>query len=202
MSKKSRRRNKKILATLAALGGAAMLANRRRDNSIAANEAKEAGFGTENDFKETIVTTPKVYQDAIMRGDKGTKYQKPNLKFGQVINKKGDVQTLRPFENSGLTLGISNRKTNKTNAAVNKANKEMSKGMLPPQLRSPGRTNITTAQGDFRRKIKDIFSNPNTNLSAQQGFTDASAKKGGRIVKTKSGGKALRGYGRAYKGRK
>ena len=44
MSKKSRRRNKKILATLAALGGAAMLANRRRDNSIAANEAKEAGF--------------------------------------------------------------------------------------------------------------------------------------------------------------
>ena len=203
MSKKSRRRNKKILATIAALGGAAMLANRRRDNSIAANEAKEAGFGTENDFKETIVTTPKVYQDAIMRGDKGTKYQKPNLKFGQVINKKGDVQTLRPFENSGLTLGISNRKTNKTNAAVNKANKEMSKGMLPPQLRSPGRTNITTAQGDFRRKIKDIFSNPNTNLSAQQGFTDASAKKGGRIVKTKSGGKAVRGYGKAYmKGRK
>jgi len=34
-------------------------------------------------------------------------------------------------------------------------------------------------------------------------FTEASAKKGGRIVKTKSGGKALRGYGRAYmKGRK
>ena len=34
-------------------------------------------------------------------------------------------------------------------------------------------------------------------------FTGASAKKGGRIVKTKSGGKALRGYGRAYlKGRK
>ena len=29
MSKKSRKRNKKILATLAALGGAAMLANRR-----------------------------------------------------------------------------------------------------------------------------------------------------------------------------
>jgi len=31
----------------------------------------------------------------------------------------------------------------------------------------------------------------------------AGAKKGGRIVKTKSGGKAIRGYGRAYmKGRK
>ena len=34
-------------------------------------------------------------------------------------------------------------------------------------------------------------------------FTGAMAKKGGRIVKTKSGGKALRGYGRAYmKGKK
>ena len=33
-------------------------------------------------------------------------------------------------------------------------------------------------------------------------FSGASAKKGGRIVKTKSGGKALRGYGRAYKGKK
>ena len=31
---------------------------------------------------------------------------------------------------------------------------------------------------------------------------DAAAAKGGRIVKTKSGGKALRGYGRAYKGKK
>jgi hypothetical protein len=33
-------------------------------------------------------------------------------------------------------------------------------------------------------------------------YSMASAKKGGRIVKTKSGGKALRGYGRAYKGGK
>jgi hypothetical protein len=33
-------------------------------------------------------------------------------------------------------------------------------------------------------------------------YSMAAAKKGGRIVKTKSGGKALRGYGRAYKGGK
>ena len=44
MSKKSRRRNRKILGALAALGGAAMLANRRRNASIADNEAKESGF--------------------------------------------------------------------------------------------------------------------------------------------------------------
>ena len=201
MSKKSRRRNKKILATIAALGGAAMLANRRRDNSIAANEAKEAGFGTEKDFKETIVAEPivaepivakpKVYQDDIMRGGKGTKYQKPNLKFGQVINKKGDVQTLRPFENSGLTLGVSNRNVNKTQAAVNKANREMSKGMLPPQLRNPGRTNITTAQGKNRQFLADIgnFFLPKANF-----------KSGGKVTKRK--GAAKRGFGRAFKGGK
>jgi len=34
-------------------------------------------------------------------------------------------------------------------------------------------------------------------------FYNASAKKGGRIVKTKGGGKAVRGLGRAFtKGRK
>ena len=207
MSKKRRKKLKKLAkvlgAGLAIAGLGRAFANRNARASTDADTVKamtsDAAYTTQD-----VAPPTKVYQDAIMRGDKGTKYQKPNLKFGQVINKKGDVQTLRPFENSGLTLGISNRKTNKTNAAVNKANKEMSKGMLPPQLRSPGRTNITTAQGDFRRKIKDIFTNPNINLSAQQGFTDVTgAKKGGRIVKTKSGGKAVRGYGKAYmKGRK
>ena len=192
MSKKSRRRNKKILATIAALGGAAMLANRRRDNSIAANEAKEAGFGTEKDFKETIVTTPKdtakaVYQDSIMRGGKGTKYQRPDVRFGQVINKENEVQTLRPFENAGLKFGVSNRKVNKTQNAVDKANRDIAAGKLPPQLQNPGRTNITTAQGENRRKIKDAINFV---------FPKLNFKSGGRV--TKRTGAAKRGFGRAF----
>ena len=79
MRKKSRRRNRRLLTALAALGGAAMLAGRgKRDASIAANEAKEAGF----DVKKTIMDNmPKnidkkitdVYQDPIMTGGKGVK---------------------------------------------------------------------------------------------------------------------------------
>ena len=78
MSKKSRRRNRR-LALLGALGAGLMLAGRgKRDASIANNEAKEAGF----DVKKTIMDNmPKnidkkitnVYPDPIMKGGKGVK---------------------------------------------------------------------------------------------------------------------------------
>jgi len=205
MSKKSRRRNKKILGALGALGALALMGRKRnRDASIETNEAKEAGF----DIPMVKSKKPKkVYQDAIMRGETGTKFVKPDLRFGQVINKKDNVQTIKPFESAGLNLGISKRKTDKTQAAVNKANREMSEGMLPPQLRNPGRTNITTKQGDFRRGFKNLFnidgirSEPSFSGLAEGDFA---AKDGGRI--TKKGvkrGAAKRGFGRAYtKGRK
>ena len=205
MSKKSRRRNKKILAVLGALGGAALMAKRKRDASNSVVEANDNAFDI-----PAVVTTPKkkpakVYQDDIMKGGKGVKYQKPDIKFGQVVNKKGNVQTLKPFENSGLTLGVSNRKVDKTANAVNKANREMAKGMLPPQLRNPGRKNITTDQQNFRNFFKTGTSEPSMSGLADEDFA---AKDGGR-AKLKSGGKvkgcgkALRGFGRAMKkGRK
>jgi|21_taG_2_1085346.scaffolds.fasta_scaffold111648_1 hypothetical protein len=45
MSKKSRKRNKKILGVLGALGAAALMGRKNRAASIADNEAKESGFG-------------------------------------------------------------------------------------------------------------------------------------------------------------
>jgi hypothetical protein len=205
MSKKSRRRNKKILAVLGALGGAALMAKRKRDASNSVVEANDNAFDI-----PAVVTTPKkkpakVYQDDIMKGGKGVKYQKPDIKFGQVINKKGDVQTLKPFENSGLNFGISKRKVDKTANAVNKANREMAKGMLPPQLKNPGRKNITTDQQNFRNFFKTGTSEPSMSGLAEGDFA---AKNGGR-AKLRSGGKvkgcgiAKRGLGRAMKkGRK
>ena len=44
MSKKSRKRNKKILAAIGIGLGAAALASKKRNASIADNEAKESGF--------------------------------------------------------------------------------------------------------------------------------------------------------------
>ena len=192
MSKKSRRRNKKILGALALIGGLGLAARNKRNASIQANEAKESGFDI-----PAVVTTPKkkpakVYQDAIMRGDKGTKFKQPPIRFSQVINKKGEVQTLKPFENSGLTLGVSKRK------------KDMDtyKGYA---------TKTGNSRGDFgltkKPQKKDYFGA--TIFPKSQAADNYAAdireygrgneyKSGGRVKKSKATGAAKRGFGRAY----
>ena len=54
MSKKSRRRNKKILAVLGALGGAALMAKRKRDASNSVVEANDNAFDI-----PAVTSTPK-----------------------------------------------------------------------------------------------------------------------------------------------
>ena len=243
MSKKSRRRNRKILGALGALGALALAGRRRRNASIEANEAKESGFDIPVKSKTIMDNMPKkkksVYQDPIMTGGKGVqqgfkttsanvqrgkvdapgflgfkfdspkiKMKTPEVKFGQVKDKKtGEIKTLTPFKSAGLTLGGVKTNKSRKDRAVELANKQMAEGMLPPQLRSPGRTNITTRQGENRRAIKNFFnldgirSEPSFSGLAEGDFA---AKDGGRI--TKKGvkrGAAKRGFGRAYiKGRK
>ena len=188
MSKKSRKRNKRLLALAGLITAGTLAAKSKR------NKAIDTGVQSAKDDSgsDMLPITPKkkpakVYQDDIMKGGKGVKYQRPDIKFGQVINKKGDVQTLKPFENSGLSLGVSNRKVDRTANAVNKANRDMSKGKLPPQLQNPGRTNITTDQGNTRNFFKNLGNTV---------FPKANFKSGGRV---KGCGKALRGFGRAMK---
>ena len=97
MSKKSRKRNKKILAAIGIGLGAAALASRKNKSSGVSDKAKKELGDTEttsrmgNEFtkstKPTIAdvsnktkfitkkkATPKVYQDDIMKGGSGTKY--------------------------------------------------------------------------------------------------------------------------------
>ena len=59
MSKKSRRRNKKILAAIGiGLGAAALASRNKRNASIQANETKEAGFKkSTNDFEDQSYST-------------------------------------------------------------------------------------------------------------------------------------------------
>ena len=198
MSKKSRRRNRRLLKALGAglaiagLGGAF----KKRPSGIG------TGVGGGRDaaeFKEKAVPA-KVYQDAILRGGVGVKPGK--LRFGQVVDKKGDIKTIKPFESAGLTLGGIKTNKTKTQRAVDLANKQMSKGMLPPQLRSPGRTNITTKQGEFRKAVKDFFTPKTQNFNESEFKTSDFDyfKKGGRVIKKV--GAAKRGFGKAYKGGK
>tara|TARA_R100000278_G_scaffold52013_2_gene43854 strand:- start:158 stop:778 length:621 start_codon:yes stop_codon:yes gene_type:complete len=206
MSKKSRRRNRKILGALALLGTGLALANRgkgsemsnisvdsgRGGDSASAKARASANKIMEDEFKE------KVYKDAIMRGDAGVKAAKQPLRFGQVVDKEGKTKTLKPFESAGLTLGV--RKTDKTptQRAVDLANKQMAKGMLPPQLRAPGRTNITTQQGKNREAIRNFFKPSEDSKDFGLGAYDM--KDGGRVTKRR--GAAKRGFGKAFKGGK
>ena len=191
MSKKSRKRNKKILAAIGIGLGAAALASRKKGTETDANDGfRKKSESVPTGPKELGISTAKKADSSLpdnLSKNMGKDNTKEKIRFGQVINKKGDIQTLRPFKNAGLTFKPSDRKVDRTANAVAKANKDMSLGKLPPQLQNPGRTNITTAQGENRKGLKDM-----TNFI----FPKLNLKSGGRV---KGCGKALRGFGKAMK---
>ena len=84
MSKKSRKRNKALLA-LAGIAGAAALSSRKKKSDLASTEDGKGGMDTTQKAKQSMTSdkaysppkkkaTPKVYQDDIMKGGSGTKY--------------------------------------------------------------------------------------------------------------------------------
>jgi hypothetical protein len=192
MSKKSRRRNRRLLTALAALGGAAMLAGRGR-GTAAANVDSGRGSGlrpTVDNMPKNIdkvisdvpVRTPTTIQDSMPRvGMKMGDIQPKNVKSKRVMDdgkvftiegaKKGiepKVGNPKSLFKSGNTIFRGGKPFTKETL---KAQREMERGMLPPQLRVPVvRTPV----------IDDSF------------FSDAMAKDGGKIVKTETGGKAVR----------
>ena len=104
MSKKSRKRNKKILAAIGIGLGAAALASKKRNASIQANETKEAGFAkSTNDFEDQSYSTgPKKdtskKTDYITKKDTskntGTKYRSRMLRK----NPEADGKVMGPKE--------------------------------------------------------------------------------------------------------
>jgi hypothetical protein len=188
MSKKSRRRNKKILGALGALGLGLALANRGKGTEMS-NISVDSGRGGDSSSAEARVksntkTPEKVYQDAIMRGETGTKFVKPDLRFGQVLDKNKEVQTIKPFESAGLTLGVGKKplklKDNTIRAKNRKVdifgNKEPNKPMLATIFpKSRAADNYAAEMRDFGRTMQ--------------------YKKGGRV----GCGIAKRGFGKAMK---
>jgi hypothetical protein len=196
MSKKSRRRNKKIAALLGGLG-AAMLLGRGR-GTTAANVDSGRGSGlrpTVDSMPKNIdkviqdVSTPTTIQDSMPRvGMRMGDIQPKNVKSKRILPNTNKVFTIE-----GAKKGIAPKVGNVKSAFVGddglirqgvnatpmtpgrfgtfRAAQEIKRGMLPPQLRVPKvRTPV----------IDDSF------------FSDAMAKDGGKIVKTETGGKAVR----------
>ena len=176
MSKKSRKRNKKILAAIGIGLGAAALASKKRNTSIQANEAKEAGFDI-----PAVKTTPKKkpdtakksdYKDSIMSGGSGVKYSKSTpIKKAKITLGVGDGGPLKLQDNS---IRAKNRQT--SSAGIKEPNKPMMASMFP---KSQTADNYRADMQDFGR----------TNQY----------KSGGRV---KGCGKALRGFGKAMKGKR
>ena len=227
MSKKSRRRNKRILGALGALGALA-LATRKRNAAIDKGiQSAEDDKGSEMVSKtimdnmpktpkrNTVVKTPTTIQDSMPRvGMKMGDIQPKNEKSIRV-NEKGEMFTIQDAK-KGIPKKIGNKKTafvnkdyiyqdgmpfTKGRFGTFKAKQEMDRGMLPPQLRNPGRPNLTNVQANTRKTFKNfidgIRSEPSFSGLAEGDFA---AKDGGRI--TKKGvkrGAAKRGFGRAYK---
>ena len=199
MSKKSRRRNKKILGALALLGTGLAMANRRNRNNMINSADANDGF-VDTEFKEQVVSTPKVVTTKNTIMDSMPKRPKLNQKSIRV--KDGKVYTIQDAKKgikskmSGIdTPGIYVRDDGRITAGGKQyLNKEhyASRNEKPAMLG----TNYYKAprvQSDMEQYIMD---NP----------LSISARKGGRIVKGKKTavrtGAAKRGFGRAYKGGK
>ena len=161
MSKKSRRRNKR-LAALAGLLGGAMLLGRGKGTAFSRPKA-----GTIDQMaKDVKVETPKVFQDDIMRGGSGVKFMP-----------KRNPKSIRPGVNTPFNPKsiIRNQDGSITQGGITFPNRDAfrNRAVMP--------SNLSRNMGMQRTPvIDDSF------------FSDAMAKDGGKIVKTETGGKAVR----------
>ena len=194
MSKKSRKRNKKILAAIGIGLGAAALASKKRNTSIQANEAKESGFdipavkSTAKKETPTVKTKTTIQDNKKIRNPDSIFVKKNTNKVfkgkdgpdkavvgNEKSNFKGDDGYIRRGKDAiPMTPGP---------RGTARAASEMSKGALPPQLRKP--------------KASETFGSRNDGLSYMAKGGRAGYKSGG---KAKGCGKALRGFGKAMKG--
>ena len=172
MSKKSRKRNKKILAAIGiGLGAAALASRNKRNASIQANETKEAGSAeTGKKFEDQSYSTgPK--KDTTKKTDYITKKDTSTS-----TGKKYRSRMLRPnSEADGKVMGPGET------AIFNAKNKMPD--MAPPSIDNP--YNSRVIKGRFGDGKKD---------GGRMGL-----KSGGKV---KGCGKALRGFGKAMKGKR
>jgi len=200
MSKKSRKRNKKILAAIGiGLGAAALASKNKRNASIQANETKEAGFdippvkSTAKKETPTVKTSTTVMDSMPAKTPKNQKSKRIQKNTNKVYTiegakkgepaKVGNEKSVFKGEDGYLRSGKDAVPMTGGRFGTYKASKEMERGDLPPQLRTP--------------KKPETFKSRNDGLSYLAKGGRAGLKGGGKV---KGCGKALRGFGKAMKG--
>ena len=194
MSKKSRKRNKKILAAIGIGLGAAAMAKNKRDKSIDSGiEAANADKGSDM-LSKTV--TPKKKPDSKMPDnlskDMGKNNKRPYSmegKFGTVTKTddsgKKTTTKIEPFKS--LSLG-----TSSNDSKPAQPGKTMAESNQVPTKR-PG----DTYYSDGSKRLGAINRSTSTTKPGMKSGGRAEYKSGGKV---KGCGKALRGFGKAMKG--
>ena len=168
MSKKSRKRNKKILAAIGIGLGAAALASKKRNatetnNPVGGVDQIAADAKKTTPKKDTTVTTPKTIQD-----NKPAKRSNASI-AGEFITKVNNPKKME----SGM---------------------QMSNDLVSSKL--PARNNKSIADS---LAYNSTFAQNQRRNAPVTGTTKPGMKSGGRV---KGCGKALRGFGKAMKGKR
>jgi len=204
MSKKSRRRNRRLAALAGLLGGAMLLGRGRKPNmDIPDRNRGMMPTGIDKVISDVPVRTPTTIQDSMPRvgmrkGDIRPKnpLSKRVMDDGRVFTIKGAKEGVAPKVGNPKTKFVSGKNIFIGGKPFTKetlrAQREMERGMLPPQLRVPEAPRVLDPMEQF------VMDNP----------LDVSAKDGGRIVKgekkavrvKKKKGIQIRGFGKARRG--
>ena len=191
MSKKSRKRNKKILAAIGIGLGAAALASRKKKSDLASTEDGKSG--------STKITGGTNLNDYITKKDTATKTSKniPQDTKVDTGRKKSMAETSTvPKKRPGITVyddGSIKAKDKGSGNFVDYANKEKYSNRL--DTKPPGASGSTTSTGTTARGSNTF--NDKIRANNEKIRSGTSLKSGGRV---KGCGKALRGFGKAMKG--
>jgi len=192
MSKKSRKRNKKILAAIGIGLGAAALASRKpKQSDVSSDNLKRPRIETAKKDTAEKKETPTVKTSTTVMDSMPTR---PKLNEDSIRSKKGKVFTIK-----GAKAG----------------EKAKVSGIDTPGIAVNDKGNITAGGKQFYDKNQYKTRNDKPGMLGDSGFTrkksvlansginrmsdDVAFKKGGRV---KGCGKALRGFGKAMKGKK
>ena len=196
MSKKSRRRNKKILGALLLGGLGLAAANKGKGTGVSGSDkakftSDEAYSMPKNDieFKETVVSTPKTIMDSM------PVRPKKNI-LSKRVTDKGEVYTIK-----GASEGVPKKIGNKKTAFVGdkyiyQDGKPYTKGTYGTFAARNKKPAMLDPNMTYTPPVQDIFTGSGVDKIYQ------SARKGGRIVKGKKTairtGAAKRGFGIAF----
>ena len=203
MSKKSRRRNRR-LALLGALGAGLMLAGRGKPNMNIPDRGRgELPKGIDKVISDVPVSTPTTIQDSMPRVGMKMGDIRPKNPLSKRVMDDGRVFTIK-----GAKEGVAPKVGNPKSIFIGKDGSISQGGVTFPNKeafknRAVMPSNLSRDMGMSRGVVR-------TPVIDDSFFSDAMAKDGGKIVKTETGGKAVRvkkkkgiqvrGFGKARRG--